>query len=249
MSLKRKSDSTAEEPQAKRPHVVQVLARPPVTSTAPAVASAVPAPSASPAPASDAAAYPVGYVPRASTAARGAPILPTNPASAASSASSTSYASSTSSASSLLSSGGGAATSGDGGFRGVSVLQSVATRSRAATVPDAAAAAGSGDRAYVRSAGGQQWVDPTLASWRDDDYRIFVGDLGNECTDDMLKAAFSKVCPPSSCLSLSLSDCCAICFYSIQRSCVRALFVTKRRSRPRATALCRSPMHRISCAQ
>eukprot|EP00301_Raphidiophrys_heterophryoidea_P003783 c11694_g2_i3.p1 GENE.c11694_g2_i3~~c11694_g2_i3.p1 ORF type:complete len:112 (-),score=24.48 c11694_g2_i3:310-624(-) len=31
-----------------------------------------------------------------------------------------------------------------------------------------------------------------MADWPDNDYRIFCGDLGNECTDDNLAKAFSK---------------------------------------------------------
>lgn len=57
----------------------------------------------------------------------------------------------------------------------------------------------------VRHAGGQQWVDPTLkdfpaSTWCDgdddddetDDFRLFVGDLGPECTDQMMVDAFRK---------------------------------------------------------
>ena len=33
--------------------------------------------------------------------------------------------------------------------------------------------------------------DPTLVEWDPTDYRIFVGDLGNEVTDDILYKAFS----------------------------------------------------------
>jgi hypothetical protein len=42
----------------------------------------------------------------------------------------------------------------------------------------------------LRSAGGQYWADETLAEWPESDFRIFVGDLGNECTDEMLARAF-----------------------------------------------------------
>jgi len=45
---------------------------------------------------------------------------------------------------------------------------------------------------YYRVAAGESWEDPTLATWDDNDYRIFVGDLGNEVNDDMLKNAFQK---------------------------------------------------------
>jgi hypothetical protein len=47
-------------------------------------------------------------------------------------------------------------------------------------------------KALARSAGGDRWEDASLAEWPENDHRIFVGDLGNECTDDMLSRAFSK---------------------------------------------------------
>jgi len=43
-----------------------------------------------------------------------------------------------------------------------------------------------------RKGGGQEWVDPSLADWPENDFRIFVGDLGNEVTDDMLRLAFQR---------------------------------------------------------
>jgi len=36
------------------------------------------------------------------------------------------------------------------------------------------------------------WEDPTLAEWSKDDYRIFVGNLGHEVTDDGLKRSFMQ---------------------------------------------------------
>ncbi|GLC63316.1 hypothetical protein PLESTF_000023300 [Pleodorina starrii] len=47
-------------------------------------------------------------------------------------------------------------------------------------------------KVLLREAGGQKWVDPTLNEWPDNDFRIFVGDLGNEVTDDLLSKSFSK---------------------------------------------------------
>jgi hypothetical protein len=41
-----------------------------------------------------------------------------------------------------------------------------------------------------RFCAGKSWEDPTLAEWPDDDFRIFVGDLGNETNDDVLAHAF-----------------------------------------------------------
>ena len=43
-----------------------------------------------------------------------------------------------------------------------------------------------------RAAGGDRWVDPSLADWPEGDHRIFCGDLGLECTDDVLARAFSQ---------------------------------------------------------
>lgn len=44
--------------------------------------------------------------------------------------------------------------------------------------------------AIVRSAAGEKWLDPKLAEWPENDYRIFVGNLGNEVNDTMLIQAF-----------------------------------------------------------
>ena len=44
----------------------------------------------------------------------------------------------------------------------------------------------------VRMAAGTKWVDKSLEEWPDNDYRIFVGNLSNEVTDDMLHQHFSK---------------------------------------------------------
>ncbi len=43
----------------------------------------------------------------------------------------------------------------------------------------------------VRMAGGKVWKDDSLAEWAEGDYRIFVGDLGNEVGDEMLHKAFA----------------------------------------------------------
>lgn len=44
----------------------------------------------------------------------------------------------------------------------------------------------------ARQAAGEKWFDPTLAEWDESDFRIFVGDLGNEVNDDILSKAFAK---------------------------------------------------------
>ena len=43
-----------------------------------------------------------------------------------------------------------------------------------------------------RRAAGETWVDPTLADWPDDDFRVFVGDLAPEVSDEALSAAFHR---------------------------------------------------------
>lgn len=45
---------------------------------------------------------------------------------------------------------------------------------------------------FVRAAGGTTWEDPSLAEWDPNDYRVFVGDLGNDVTDDLLKSTFER---------------------------------------------------------
>jgi len=44
----------------------------------------------------------------------------------------------------------------------------------------------------LRTAANEQWVDPTMTDWPENDFRIFCGDLGNEVSDAMLTSAFSK---------------------------------------------------------
>jgi len=58
--------------------------------------------------------------------------------------------------------------------------------------PPSAKSAYSQGKKFVCHAGEERWEDPTLADWNPNDFRIFVGDLGNEVTDDILRAAFSR---------------------------------------------------------
>lgn len=44
----------------------------------------------------------------------------------------------------------------------------------------------------VRAAGGELWKDESLADWDENDYRLFVGDLGNEVNDTLLMKAFQQ---------------------------------------------------------
>ena len=50
-------------------------------------------------------------------------------------------------------------------------------------------------RAPLRMAGGEVWKDPTLNEWPENDFRIFVGNLGGEVSSDMLKKAFISTFP------------------------------------------------------
>ncbi|KYQ88356.1 ssRNA-binding protein [Tieghemostelium lacteum] len=45
---------------------------------------------------------------------------------------------------------------------------------------------------YKLAGGGESWEDPTLSEWDPNDFRIFVGEIGNDVTDEMLKQAFTK---------------------------------------------------------
>lgn len=45
---------------------------------------------------------------------------------------------------------------------------------------------------HVRTAAGKTWVDPTLDEWPSNDFRIFVGNLGSDVTDDNVWQHFSK---------------------------------------------------------
>lgn len=48
------------------------------------------------------------------------------------------------------------------------------------------------NRVYLRKAAGKIWNDMSLAEWPDNDFRIFVGDLGNEVNDNTLAKVFVK---------------------------------------------------------
>ncbi|KKY27845.1 putative rnp domain protein [Phaeomoniella chlamydospora] len=64
-----------------------------------------------------------------------------------------------------------------------------ASTSRSETsTPDANTAA----KTVVRSGGGQTWQDSTLLEWDPAHFRLFVGNLAGEVTDDSLLKAFSK---------------------------------------------------------
>ena len=47
-------------------------------------------------------------------------------------------------------------------------------------------------RKIYRKAGEEQWVDKTLEDWDDNDYRVFIGNLCADVTEEDLKHAFKK---------------------------------------------------------
>ncbi|RHZ56970.1 hypothetical protein CDV55_104626 [Aspergillus turcosus] len=47
-------------------------------------------------------------------------------------------------------------------------------------------------KTVVRSGGGQTWTDPTLLEWDPAHFRLFVGNLAGEVTDDSLLKAFAR---------------------------------------------------------
>jgi len=44
---------------------------------------------------------------------------------------------------------------------------------------------------FVRSAAGAVWHDKSLQQWPENDFRLFIGDVGNECSEELLSKAFS----------------------------------------------------------
>jgi len=44
----------------------------------------------------------------------------------------------------------------------------------------------------LRKGGGKVWEDPTLLDWNASWFRLFVGDLSNDVSDEVLASAFSK---------------------------------------------------------
>ncbi len=48
------------------------------------------------------------------------------------------------------------------------------------------------ERKTMRYSAGTVFEDPTLDEWPDNDYRIFVGDLGIEANDELLGSLFKK---------------------------------------------------------
>jgi hypothetical protein len=83
-------------------------------------------------------------------------------------------------------------------------------------------------QAILREAAGRKWVDPTLSEWPENDFRIFVGDLGNEVNDDALGKAFQRYpsfakakvrCSSRLSVLSSARHCCSL----LEASCVIGL--------------------------
>ncbi|XP_025204838.1 RNA-binding protein 42-like [Melanaphis sacchari] len=51
---------------------------------------------------------------------------------------------------------------------------------------------GTKQKKFYRKAAGKVWYDPTLAQWSNDDFRLFVGNLGREVNDHMLSMPFMQ---------------------------------------------------------
>ena len=54
---------------------------------------------------------------------------------------------------------------------------------------------GNSSKPHIRSVAGKVWVDPSLADWPDDDFRIFVGNLDPTVTDQQLYDHFAPHYP------------------------------------------------------
>ncbi|KAE8350030.1 hypothetical protein BDV28DRAFT_139940 [Aspergillus coremiiformis] len=62
----------------------------------------------------------------------------------------------------------------------------------AATTPAPVTGQAEAQKTVARSGGGQNWTDTTLLEWDPAHFRLFVGNLAGEVTDDSLLKAFSK---------------------------------------------------------
>ena len=69
---------------------------------------------------------------------------------------------------------------------------SVTTSNTDTGVASIVAGADGKQKTVVRSGGGQSWQDPSLLEWDPAHFRLFVGNLAGEVTDESLLKAFSK---------------------------------------------------------
>lgn len=77
-----------------------------------------------------------------------------------------------------------------GGATGTSTPSSGPTA--ASTTPAAGAGQKAEQKTVIRHGGGHTWTDPTLLEWDPAHFRLFVGNLAGEVTDESLFKAFSK---------------------------------------------------------
>jgi hypothetical protein len=78
---------------------------------------------------------------------------------------------------------------------GQSAAAAAAATAAASTAPtrtDSPATKDEGQKTVQRSGGGTSWQDPTLLEWDPAHFRIFVGNLAGEVTDESLLKAFSR---------------------------------------------------------
>ena len=47
-------------------------------------------------------------------------------------------------------------------------------------------------RKIYRKSGEEQWLDPSLDEWDENDYRVFIGNLAKDVDEDTIRKAFSK---------------------------------------------------------
>jgi len=75
---------------------------------------------------------------------------------------------------------------------GMSYHNQIITTSASAPVPRKQRHGPQTEETFYRMGAGKVWVDETLQDWPEDDFRIFVGNLGNDVNADALGKAFSR---------------------------------------------------------
>jgi len=96
------------------------------------------------------------------------------------------------SSSAMVRPGGGGGSSSMASAMASSMTSAVGAGSGDATLTQAAGPSKGEQRNMTRTVAGMVWQDKTLAEWPEDDFRVFIGDLGNEVNDDVLAHAFQK---------------------------------------------------------
>ena len=75
---------------------------------------------------------------------------------------------------------------------GPSSAAAAAAAAAAANAQKPGQPAGTQKKGLLREAAGKRWRDPTLDEWPENDFRVFVGNLGNDVNDEVLAKAFQK---------------------------------------------------------